>query len=55
MGNGYNIPLNHKDWFSHPNLNLSQFHLPTGTVGDLIDQNSREWKADLVRSLYHFP
>ena len=55
MGNGYNIPLNHKDWFSHSNLNLSQFHLPIGTVGDLIDQNSWEWNADLVRSLYPFP
>ena len=53
--NGYNIPLNHKDWFSHLNLNLSQIHLSTGSVGDLIDQDSREWKADLVRSLYPFP
>jgi len=55
VGNGYNIPLNHKDWICHPNLNLPQPHLPTGTVGDLIDHSTRNWKADLVRSLYPFP
>ena len=29
--------------------------LQTGTVGDLIDHNSRLWKVDLIRSLYHHP
>ena len=24
-------------------------------VGDLIDHNSRLWKVDLIRSLYHYP
>ncbi|KAL0016011.1 hypothetical protein SO802_003080 [Lithocarpus litseifolius] len=54
VGNGYNIPLNHKDWFSHSNLSVYQPHLPTGTVGDLIDHDNRTWKANLVRSLYPF-
>lgn len=49
---GLIIPLNHKDWFPHSNFSALQHHLPTGTVGDLIDHDTRTWKADLVRSLY---
>ena len=41
VGNGYNIPLNHKDWFPCSNLSAHQPHLPTGTVGDLIDHDTR--------------
>ena len=55
VGNGYNIPLNHRNLISHPNLNLSQPHLPTRIIGDLIDHNIRSWKVDLVRSLCLFP
>ena len=55
VGNGYNIPLNHRNWTSHQNLNLSQPHLSTRTVGDLIDHNTTNWRVDLVRSLYPFP
>ena len=54
VGNGYNIPLYHKDWFPYPNLSVHQPHLPTGTVGDLIDHGTRTWKVDLVRRLYPF-
>ena len=54
VGNGYNIPLNHKDWSPHPNLNLPQPYLPTSIVGDLIDHSAKTWKAYLVRSLYPF-
>ena len=36
------------------NLSAHQSHLPTGTIGDLIDHDTRTWKVDLVRSLYHF-
>ena len=54
VGNGYNIPLNRKDWFAHSNLSVHQPHLPIGTMGDLIDHDNRTWKADLVRSLYPF-
>ena len=54
VGNGYNIPLNHKDWFPHSNFSAHQSHLLTGTMGDLIDDDARTWKADLIRKLYHF-
>ena len=55
VGNGFYIPLTHPDW--SPNLRDSSFLplLQTGTVGDLIDHNSRSWKVDLIRSLYHHP
>ena len=55
VGDGFDIPLTHPDW--SPNLRDSSFlpFLQTGTVGDLIDHNSRNWKVDLIRSLYHHP
>ena len=54
VGDGYIVPLNHRYWFPHSTLNLSQHHLPTGTVGDLIDHNTRSWKVDLVGRSYPF-
>ena len=55
VGNGFDIPLTYPDWL--PNLRDSSLlpFLQTGTVGDLTDHNSRSWKVDLIRSLYHHP
>ena len=55
VGDGFDIPLTHPDW--PPNLKDGSFlpFLQTGTVGDLIDHNSRSWKMDLIRSLYNHP
>ena len=36
-------------------MNLSHPSLTTKTVGDLIDQHTKNWKADLVISLFPFP
>ena len=55
VGNGYNIPLNHRNWFTHRSLHVPQNQLPTGNVGDLINHHNRMWKVDLVRNLYSFP
>ncbi|KAK9991674.1 hypothetical protein SO802_026659 [Lithocarpus litseifolius] len=55
VGTGFNIPLTHQNWFPSSHGNLHHPELQTGTVGDLIDHNSKTWKADLVRTLYHFP
>lgn len=55
FGNGYNIALQHKDWFHCPSLNLQDHRLPAGTVGDIIDHNSASWNNDLVRTLYPPP
>ena len=55
VGNGFNIPLSHQNWFPNAQNSLHHPEIQTGTVGDLIDQNSKTWKADLVRTLYHFP
>lgn len=35
-------------WFPSSHGNLHHPELQTGTVGDLIDHNSKTWKADLV-------
>ena len=55
VGDGFDIPFTHPDWL--PNLRDSSLlpFLQTGTVGDLIDHNSRSWKVDLIRRLYHHP
>lgn len=55
VGDGYNIPLQHKDWFHCPSLNLQDHRLPIGTVGDLIDHNSASWNHDLIKTLYLHP
>ena len=54
VGDGFDIPLTHPDWSPNLRDSLSPF-LQTGTVGDLIDHNSRSWKVDLIRRLYHHP
>lgn len=48
VGDGYNIPLNHPDWFNIPNLDFNNPVFPTGTVVDLIDHNTKIWKLDIV-------
>ena len=55
VGDGFDIPLTHPDW--SPNLRDSSLlpFLQTGTIGDLINHNSRSWKVDLIRRLYHHP
>ena len=55
IGNGFSVPLNHQNWFPHPYLNLDHPRLPTGIVGDLIDQNTTSWKDNLVKVVYPFP
>ena len=55
VGSGFNIPLTHQNWFPSSLGNLLHLEIQTGTVGDLIDHNSKTWKADLVRTLYPFP
>ena len=52
IGDGYNIPLKHKDWVQWSPLNLQDHRLPTGIVGDLIIHTSASWNCDLVRALY---
>ena len=52
VGRGFDIPLNHQNWFAQQNTQLNHPGLATGIVGDLIDHNSHSWKCDLVRSLY---
>ena len=54
IGARFNIPLNHQNWFPSSHVNLYHPCLHTGIVGDLIDHNSKSWKADLVRTLYPF-
>ena len=55
IGNGRDISLEHSDWFNCPDHNLQNPNLITGKVADLINHNTREWKADLVRSIYTAP
>ena len=55
VGTGFNIPLTYQNWFPCPYGTLDNPDLHIGTVGDLINQNSKSWKADLVRTLYPFP
>ena len=55
IGNGFNVPLTHQNWFPSSQVNLDHPSLLTGTVGDLIDQSSKSWKANLVQTLYPFP
>ena len=55
IGNGRDIPLEHSDWFNCPDHNLQNPNLITDKVADLINHNSGEWKADLVRSIYTAP
>ena len=52
-GNGSKIPLSHPAWYSSQNLNNP--NLTTGTVANLIDQNTHSWKPDLVKTLYPAP
>ena len=51
---GYDISLNHQDWFKNSSQNLNSSRLFIGTVADLIDQGTNTWKLDLVRALYPY-
>jgi len=55
VGDGFDIPLTHPDWSSNLRDSSLLPSMQTGIVGDLIDHNSRSWKVDLIRSLYHHP
>lgn len=55
IGRGINIPLTHHAWFPYLNQNPNNLGLQTSTVADLINQNSRSWKPDLVQALYPYP
>lgn len=49
----HQIPLTHPDWYQASNLVLMENSLSNGTVADLIDQDTKTWKVDLIRRLYH--
>ena len=54
VGKGCNIPLNHQDWCKGLPYNLLHPSLTTGTVANIIDQQSHKWKIDLIRDIYPF-
>ena len=45
IGDGYNIPLKHKDWVQWSPLNLQDDRLPIGTIKDLINHTSASWNV----------
>ena len=51
---GYDISLNHQDWFKSSSQNLNSSRLFIGIVADLIDQGTNTWKPDIVRALYPY-
>lgn len=55
IGNGAQMPLSHPDWFQCSNQVLRERNLNNGTVADLIDSQTKSWKCDLVRKIYHPP
>ena len=55
VGKGNNIPHRHQAWFKSQSHHLNNPNLTSGTVADLINQESHSWRADLVRTTYHFP
>lgn len=44
IGKCYDVLLRHQDWFKSPN-----------SVADLIDQNTNNWKPDLIWATYPYP
>ena len=52
---GYDISLNHQDWFKSFSQNLNSSRLLIGTMADLIDQSTNTWKPNLVLALYPYP
>ena len=52
IGDGYQIPLTHPNWFKCSNHNLIRNNLLGGIVADLINQNKRTWNHTLIRKLY---
>ena len=54
FGKGFDIPYNHSSWFhgSPQPPNGGNFYL--GTVTDLINNNTKDWKPDLVRQVYPY-
>ena len=54
VGKGNNILLIHQDWLRGQPHNLNHPCLNSGTVADLINQQSHKWRADLVRNVYPF-
>ena len=55
VGKGNNIPLRHQDWFRSQPHNLNNPILTSGTVADLINQQTYNWRVDLVRDSYPCP
>ena len=55
IGKCYDVLRRHQDWFKSPTQNLNNSRLHIGTVADLIDQNSNNWKPDLIWATYPYP
>lgn len=53
IGSGHHIPLIHPDWYQASYHILGENNLSNGTFADLIDQETKSWKEEIVRKLYH--
>ena len=53
IGSGHHIHLIHPDWYQAQVHILRENNLYNGTVADLIDQETKSWKVEVVRKLYH--
>lgn len=53
IGSGHQIPLSYPDQFQAPDFILGENNLSNGSVADLIDQEAKSWKVDLIRKIYH--
>lgn len=53
--NGKEIILTHPAWYPCQPQNLDNHRLHSGTLADLIDNNSCTWNAYLVRTPYPYP
>ena len=52
IADGNQIPLSHPDRFQCSNHVLREYGLLNGTVADLVDNQSRSWKCELIRKIY---
>ena len=53
VGSGHQIPLTHPDWYQASKLILRENNMSNGSVADLIDQETKSWKVELIRKIYH--
>ena len=53
IGSGHQIPLAHPNWYQVPDFIFRENNLSNGSIADLIDQENKSWKVDLMRKIYH--